>query len=65
MSRRVALPGADELFRRTQSPARPDTVTPTGTPSEPLVAFAWIASGLHRNRKQPQLQQYGNERCNA
>ncbi len=24
MSRRVALPGADELFRRTQAPARPE-----------------------------------------
>lgn len=40
MSRRVALPGADELFRRTQSPARPDTVTPTGTPSEPVNTVA-------------------------
>ncbi len=26
MSRRVALPGADELFRRTQAPARPEPV---------------------------------------
>lgn len=26
MSKRVALPGADELFRRTQAPARPEPV---------------------------------------
>ena len=31
MSRRVALPGADELFRRTQAPVRP-------APAEPAVA---------------------------
>lgn len=31
MSRRVSLPGADELFRRTQAPARPDA-KPTAIP---------------------------------
>ena len=34
MSRRVALPGADELFRRTQAPVRP------AEPAEPVVADA-------------------------
>ena len=32
MSRRVALPGADELFRRTQAPTRPE---PTPLPAVP------------------------------
>lgn len=36
MSRRVALPGADELFRRTQAPVRPEpTPEPVATDTVP------------------------------
>ena len=38
MSRRVALPGADELFRRTAAPVRPDP-----RPAEPIAGDAAAA----------------------
>jgi hypothetical protein len=41
-SRRVSLPGADELFRRTQAPIRPEprAVEPTEVDSAPAVPAA-------------------------
>ncbi len=39
MSRRVALPGADELFRRTQAPVRPEP-QPMAVPAAEAVPVA-------------------------
>lgn len=37
MAKRPALPGADELFRRTASPIRPEAARPLSAVSEPVV----------------------------
>lgn len=45
MSRRVALPGADELFRRTQAPTRPEpTPEPVATDTVPSAMEGGVRS---------------------
>ncbi len=50
MSRRVALPGADELFRRTQAPARPEA--PMAVPAAAEVPAA-VEGGVRTTSTTP------------
>lgn len=51
MSRRVALPGADELFRRTQAPVRPE---PQPAPEPADAAPVAMEGGVRQTTPQPQ-----------
>lgn len=44
MSKRPTLPGAEELFRRTATPIRPDAAPAAAAASAPVVAVAAVAA---------------------
>lgn len=59
MTRRVALPGADELFRRTQAPTRPDP-TPVVASAETVPAA--IEGGVRSTAPAPKRRRSGTVR---